>query len=115
MDSPGLVGTVAKFNNSGSVYHFTSMRLTQGYCTAIALDGVKLSVIANLIALEAFLLSTDARRVILQMQAKAYVPWLCLLLLFTGLCSSARSQAPVPDSPGVEARVSEMLGKLNYR
>jgi beta-glucosidase len=45
-------------------------------------------------------------------QAKAYVCFVCLLLLFMGLSSSARCQAPVPDSVWVEARISEMLGKL---
>jgi beta-glucosidase len=54
-------------------------------------------------------MSTQVRCAILQVQAKAYV---CLLLLFVGLSSSARCQAPVPDSVWVEARISEMLGKL---
>jgi beta-glucosidase len=56
-------------------------------------------------------MSTHSRCKILRVQAKAHVSFVCLLLLF-GLCSSARSQTPVPNSPAVEARVSEMLGKL---
>ena len=57
-------------------------------------------------------MSTHSRCKILRVQAKAYVSFVCLLLLFIGLYSSARSQAPVPNCPAVEARVSEMLGKL---
>jgi beta-glucosidase len=57
-------------------------------------------------------MSTYPRCAILQVQAETYASCVCLLLLFMGLCSSARCQAPVPDSPAVEARVSEMLGKL---
>jgi beta-glucosidase len=55
---------------------------------------------------------THARCAILQVQAKTYVSCIYLLLLFMGIFFSARCQAPVPDSPRMEARVSEMLGKL---
>ena len=49
---------------------------------------------------------------ILQVQAKTYVSFICLVLLSMGFSSSAPCQAPVPDGSGVKARVSEALGKL---
>jgi beta-glucosidase len=57
-------------------------------------------------------MSTHACSAILEMRTKTYVSCAFWLSLFMGLSSNALSQAPIPDSPRVEARVSEMLGKL---